>query len=232
MLAKDYRNRAWGKLSGKWGTFAIIMLIYFVIIGALEGFSGVQPQGASTYLLVSIFSVVSFILAGPFEYGLRSTALSVANSQPIKVENLFDGFKDFTRTFLLYLINSVFIFLWSLLLIVPGIIAAIRYSMSYHILQENPNMSANDARKESIRLMEGHKWQYFCLIFSFIGWILLSILTCGILLLWVQPYMYVASAEFYNELQGKSVEISDKKPEETTTDKTEEKPEEEQAEEK
>ena len=81
----------------------------------------------------------------------------VANNETIKVENLFNGFKDFARTFSLHLINSVFIFLWSLLFIIPGIIKALSYSMSYFILQENPNLSANEARKESMRLMEGNK---------------------------------------------------------------------------
>ena len=222
MLAKDYRQRAWDKLRGNWNTFAIIFLIYFAIVGALEGFSGVEPQkDASTYILLSVFSIASFIISGPLEFGLRKTALAVSRVQSIRVEGLFDGFKDFTRTFLLYLINSILIFLWSLLLIVPGIIKAISYSMSYHILEENPNMSANEARIESMKLMEGHKWRYFCLMFSFIGWLLLSILTFGILLLWVNPYMYVASAEFYNDLKGNAVEISTK-PEEKQEEKAEE----------
>ena len=74
--------------------------------------------------------------------------------------------------------------------------------MSYYILKDNPGMDANEARKASIEMMKGHKWQLFCLEFSFIGWIILSILTFGILTLWVGPYMETAKAAFYEELKA------------------------------
>ena len=208
MFAKDFRQKAWTDLKGKWGTFAIIFLIYFLIIGALEGIGGYDAQNPVNTVLIGILSCVSFVLSGPFEFGLRKTSLMVANNETIKVENLFNGFKDFARTFSLHLINSVFIFLWSLLFIIPGIIKALSYSMSYFILQENPNLSANEARKESMRLMEGNKWRLFCLMFSFIGWILLSVLTLGILMIWINPYMYVAEAEFYKNLKEENGEVS------------------------
>ena len=208
MFAKDYREKAWNKLSGKWGTFAIIFLIYFIIVGFLEGVGSFDAQNLVNTIIIGLLSVVSFVLSGPFEFGLRKTSLMVSNGQTIRVENLFDGFKDFTRTALLNIINSLFIFLWSLLFIIPGIIKAISYSMSYYILEENPNMSANEARLESIRIMQGNKWRYFCLQISFIGWILLSILTFGILFLWVNSYIYVANAEFYKSLKEVDVIIS------------------------
>lgn len=210
MLAKDYREKAWSKLSGKWGTFAIIFLIYFLIIGALEGTGGFNTQDLASTAILGILSIVSFILEGPLQFGLKKASLQVCTGENIKVENLFDGFKDFTKSVLLNVINSIFVFLWSLLFIIPGIIKAISYSMSYYILIENPSMSANEARKESERLMRGNKWRYFCLQFSFIGWILLSVLTLGILFLWVSPYMYVSSAEFYKSLKEEDIVITTK----------------------
>ena len=74
------------------------------------------------------------------------------------------------------------------------------YSMSWFILADDPNIPANEARKRSIEMMRGNKWRLFCLDFSFIGWILLSILTFGILLFWIRPYMQTARAEFYQDL--------------------------------
>ena len=74
--------------------------------------------------------------------------------------------------------------------------------MSYYILKDNPNMSGDEARKASIEMMKGHKWELFCLEFSYIGWILLSILTFGILTLWVNPYMEVAKVAFYENLKN------------------------------
>ena len=93
--------------------------------------------------------------------------------------------------------------LWSLLFVIPGIIATYSYSMSFYILRDNPDMDANAARKASIEMMKGNKWKLFCLELSFIGWMLLSMLTFGILLLWVGPYMETAKAAFYEELKAK-----------------------------
>jgi uncharacterized membrane protein len=78
--------------------------------------------------------------------------------------------------------------------------------MTLFILKDNPEMSATDAITESRRMMNGNKWRLFCLDFSFIGWILLSALTCGILYILVYPYMYAARAAFYESLKGAPVE--------------------------
>ena len=156
-------------------------------------------------LILVVVSVISFLINGPFEYGIKETALLVARGKEIRVDNLFNGFHVFEKSFLLYLINNIFIFLWSLLFIIPGIIKSLSYSMSFLILQENPDISPNEARKQSMEMMNGNKWRLFCLELSFIGWILLSILTFGILFFWVLPYMNVAHAEFYLSLKGEDV---------------------------
>lgn len=190
MTASEYRKLAWSKLKGKKGTYALITLIYVLITGLASSFG---------------FGIVELLIFGPFELGLAAIALKVVEKQDIKIEDMFSGFKDFVKSFVLGILIFIFVFLWSLLLIVPGIIMAFAYSMSFFIMKENPELSANEARKKSIELMRGNKWKYFCLMFSFIGWILLSILTFGILLLWVVPCMQTASAEFYKNL------IADKK---------------------
>lgn len=74
------------------------------------------------------------------------------------------------------------------------------YSMSWFILADNPDMPATEARKRSIAMMRGNKWRLFCLDFSFIGWMLLCILTLGILTFWIMPYVQTARAEFYQDL--------------------------------
>lgn len=185
MRASDYREKAWDNLSGKWGVMALITLIESIVLS-----------------IVSMVVVGPLIVCGPIAVGVMGCALAVANGKAVKLEDMFSGFKNFLETFLLYLINSIFIFLWSLLLIIPGIIAELKYSMSYFIIKENPKIGSSEARKQSIEMMYGHKWQLFCLRFSFIGWILLSILTLGILFLWVIPYMRTAEAEFYNNLKA------------------------------
>ena len=167
MRSKDYRQRAWAALSNKWGTVVLAMLIVVLLSGAINGIPGVGQ-------------VASLILSGPLQLGFVIVIMKVLKDEVADVSNVFDGFKDFMSSFLLYLLNTIFVTLWSLLFVIPGIIASYSYSMSYYILKDNPGMDANEARKASIEMMKGHKWQLFCLEFSFIGWIILSILTFGI----------------------------------------------------
>ena len=117
-----------------------------------------------------------------------------------RIEQLFDGFRNYASALALSLLIWIFTFLWTLLFFIPGIIMSYAYSMSWFILADDPNIPANEARKRSIEMMRGNKWRLFCLDFSFIGWILLSILTFGILLFWIMPYMQTARAEFYQDL--------------------------------
>lgn len=189
LKAKDFRQRAWNNLHGNWTTAVLAYLIMELIIGVL-GFTWIG----------------SFIVAGPLAVGFSLVAVNIVRRNNPRIENLFAAFNDFVRAFVLWLINTVFILLWTLLLIIPGIIKSLSYSMSYYILIDNPDISANDARKQSMQLMDGNKWRLFCLEFSFIGWILLSMLTLGILLFWVAPYMEVARVEFYESLIAKDGE--------------------------
>lgn len=198
LYAKDFRDSArrhLGDWTGKkWGTFAVITLIY-VGIEAVVGLLGYIYLGLIAQLLIT----------GPFTLGFAivSTDIVRGRENP-QVQSFFGGFKNFGAAFLLNLLNGIFVFLWSLLLIIPGIIKSFAYSMSFYILRDNPEMSAGDVRRNSIEMMKGNKWRYFCLMFSFIGWYLLSILTFGILLFWITPYFETAKAEFYESLKTPS----------------------------
>lgn len=189
MVAKDYRQRAWGALRGNWGTVVITYLVYCAILGVCGALAS-----------IGVGAVLVFVLDGPLRYGLDYQALSVARGEPASVNDILVAKDRFADVFLAYLINSILIMLWSLLFIIPGIIQAYSYSMTFHLMRDNPKLKPDEARRESDRLMEGHKWELFCLHFSFIGWILLCSMTAGILALWVVPYMQCATAEFYETL--------------------------------
>ncbi|MBE7031509.1 MAG: DUF975 family protein [Ruminococcaceae bacterium] len=184
MFAKDFRNVAWNALSGKWGRFALVTLVYELILGACAPVS----------------NIATLVIGGPFLLGMAGIAFNVLDDVNFDVNNLFDGFKRFSDALVLYVVNNLFIFLWSLLFIIPGIIKYYEYSMSYYILLENPDMKHREARLASMKLMEGNKGRLFCLHLSFIGWFILSAFTFGILLLWVVPYMETAQAAFYREI--------------------------------
>ncbi|MGQ0440558.1 DUF975 family protein, partial [Bacillus sp. B-TM1] len=106
----------------------------------------------------------------------------------------------FIKSFLLYIVVNIYIFLWCLLFIIPGIIKSFSYAMTYFIINDHPEYSINQAITESRRMMDGHKMEYFILCLSFIGWFILSCITLGIGFLWLIPYFYTTSAAFYEEI--------------------------------
>ena len=187
LYAKDYRQIAWKALSGKWGLFIGVTLLYSLISGACSMIPGVG-------------SIASIIVSGPLYLGVVIVGIRIIRNERTKAGDMFEGFNQFGEAILLQLVNGIFIFLWSLLLIIPGIIKSYSYYMSTYILADNPGMSQSEARRKSEELMIGNKFRLFCLHFSFFWWILLSILTFGILMIWVGPYMQAANAAFYNDL--------------------------------
>jgi uncharacterized membrane protein len=100
---------------------------------------------------------------------------------------------------------TIFIILWTLLLIIPGIIMSLAYSMTFYILADNPDINPIDAIRKSREMMYGYKWKIFCLNLRFIGWGFLCIFTMGIGLLWLLPYMSVSFAKFYEEAKANPI---------------------------
>ena len=119
------------------------------------------------------------------------------------VPNAFHlGFKPYLHNVWGMLLMYILIFLWSLLFLIPGIIKTYSYAMTPYILHENPDLTASEAIHRSRMMMKGHKFDLFWLQLSFIGWFFLSIFTCGIGFLWLQPYYYTAQAAFYEEVKS------------------------------
>jgi uncharacterized membrane protein len=178
------KTAARGQLKGNLGILVIASIIYIIIAAA-----------------ASITYVGPLIIGGPFAVGLCGMFLMVVRGQKPSVNNLFDGFKQFLGAFVAYLLTCLFTFLWFLLLIVPGIIAALRYSQVYFILKDNPDMDGLTAISKSKEMMKGHKGEYFVLGLSFILWVLLGMITLGIGFIWIGPYMGLTYANYYEELK-------------------------------
>jgi uncharacterized membrane protein len=174
-------------LKGKWGLAVGTCLVYMVISVAMQG---IPKAGALFSLLIS----------GPMIVGMSIFSLSLSRDRNPQFEQIFYGFKKFGTALGAYLLFIVFTLLWAILLIVPGIIAAISYGMSFFIIAEDDTIGPLDAIKKSKQMMYGHKWKYFCLCLRFLGWGLLCILTLGIGFLWLSPYMAVSFAKFYDDL--------------------------------
>lgn len=185
------RRAAREQLKGNWGMFILLCVTFSIISGI---------PGAIPYVGV----VLSLLISGPLALGIISVFMKLIRKESYKFEDLFDGFKNYVSALLLTLLTAIFTILWSLLFIIPGIIATYRYAMAFYILNDYPEISAMDAINISKELMKGYKWKLFCLHFSFIGWALLCIITFGIGFLWLIPYQYAAIANFYQNLKEAS----------------------------
>ncbi len=205
MNSSDFRQLAWGKLSGNWGGPISVVLVQALILGVLSSLSRAIP----------FISIASLIVAGPLMVGVAGYFVHFAKSKNPLFDELFDGFKNaFANSILLFILTGLFTFLWSLLFIIPGIIKAYAYMMAPYIMAENPDISPTQALDESQEMMKGYKMDLLILQLSFIGWILLVLVTFGIAAIWVGPYMEAARAEFYLQVSGgnKAPEVVEEQP--------------------
>lgn len=175
-------------------------------LGLLKENWSIVISVSAIFIFINIISgkvPFSLFFTIPVTIGVTNFYLNFSRGKTLDVFSIFNYFNN---RYLVYIWNSVVslirIALWSLLLIVPGIVAAISYSQSYFILAEDDSISALGALEKSKKMMYGHKWKYFLLLLSFIGWFILSIVTLGIGFLWLIPYMYVTQAKFYNDLKN------------------------------
>ena len=186
---KELMAEARESLSGNWGLAIATFLVYGIIISIFQ-------------VIPTVGSVLALFIAGPMLVGVSMFSLSLSRGESARLEQIFEGFKNYGTVLGAYLLMVLFIFLWMLLLIIPGIIAAIAYSQTFYILAEDYTIGSMDALKKSKEMMDGYKWKYFCLGLRFIGWALLCILTLGIGFLWLSPYIQISYAKFYEDIKA------------------------------
>ena len=176
-------------LKGKWGLAIGTTVVYMLIIGGIQ----VIPKAGA---------LGSLIITGPLGLGLALFALTIVRNGEAKLNQLFEGFQNFGTALGAYLLTTLFTILWLLLLIVPGIVAAISYAQTLYILADNPNIGPMEAIDKSKAMMDGYKMQYFTMLLRFVGLLLLCILTLGVGIFWLVPFMQVTAATFYEELKA------------------------------
>ena len=151
--------------------------------------------------------IATYIVAPALTIGLTMVYLSVTYGEDVQINMLFDGFRGrlFGKSIALFLLLIIYTVLWSLLLVIPGIIKSYSYSMAFCILAENPEMTANEAITESRKIMDGHKWELFVLGLSFILWIFAILFTFGLAAIYVEPYMQLTMVNFYHNIKSQPV---------------------------
>ena len=220
MTSSELRAIARRNLEGTWGISVGVALVAAILGGSMAGAgSNINfnineenirnlPPVLWTVLLplvslTGLLGIVSFILGGTVELGYAKFLLKQYDRKQLQFSDLFSQFERFGTGFAQKFLRTLFTVLWSLLFIIPGIVKGLSYAMTPFILEEHPEMTASEAIKASMRLMDGHKMDLFILGLTFIGWQILACLTMGIGFLFLNPYMNAAYAAFYRDISRK-----------------------------
>lgn len=188
----EIKERAKTNFKKQQGMAILAFVLYSVISGVLS---------------TATVGIAVFFLMPPLTVGFAYFSLRLYRGETCEITDMLTtGFRDYIKSLVGILWMYLFTFLWSLLLIVPGIVKAIAYSMTPYILAERDDISAQDALKESMDMTYGHKMDIFVMMLSFIGWWLLSALTFGILaVVFVGPYTATSMAGIYEELKKEQI---------------------------
>ena len=204
-----------GALTGNWGVAVLGYVLCLVLIaslylfvfssaffvGAVGGLSGANTEVAME-AMQGIIQLAEFLFSGAFMVGFARFFLVIVQERQVRLECLFAGFKRFWTAFGAYFFSNLFVAFWSMLLIVPGIIAVFRYAMTFFVLADDPTCGPLEAITRSKGMMVGNKWKFFCLNLRFIGWaILATFFTLGIGYFWLIPYMRTTFAKFYEDVK-------------------------------
>ena len=216
MYASDYRLKARQSLTGNWSVSVAVCLVAALLGSSMAGtgsFTTLIRQlqtalPAEEFLLylgpvtlaISGLFLVHLLLGGVTQLGLCRYLLDQQAGARLEFRTLFSQFHRYTDGLCLWLLQWLYILLWSLLFVIPGIVAEYSYAMAPFIMVEDPSCTAGEAIRRSREMMDGHKFDLFCLRLSFLGWRLLSVFTLGIGNLFLEPYISAATAAFYRDI--------------------------------
>lgn len=205
---QEYKNAALAALKGHWAPAVVCTIVYMLlaIVPSLT-LQLIDPAKVADGVFWTVYALVMgfmFLVLMPLQVGFYNAHKDLlANGDDSLTSNMFRiGFGRWGHNVWGTLLMGIFIFLWSLLLFIPGLVKSFAYMLTPFILVDNPELSANEAINLSQKMMKGHKFDLFFLELSFLGWILLGILTLGIGYFWLMPYIYASVAAFYQDVKA------------------------------
>ena len=236
--SSSIRARGRSSLEGMWKTAVAGLLIYEAILNIpplvldrIMGYPRYLPaffgSGEITIDTSPVSGIYMFVITGIFSVGIAMFFISVVRRKQTNPVDVFNGFEFALKSLGLFFMVSLFTALWSLLFVIPGIIAVLRYSQAFYILADDPSKNIMQCISESRDLMMGNKTRLFCLLLSFIGWGILASLVSAIVravtdsffitglwsdmlilvtelpILWVMAYIYATEVNFYEMLKGR-----------------------------
>ncbi len=237
----EIRAIARSSLKEVWLQIAIGVGLYYVMTATIPNLLGtLMPFASYNYYnefvgqsisLSYVARLYKLVLTGAFELGLCSFMIGFFRRRESNPAGIFNGFENFPKAFCLFIVQNFFIALWTLLLIVPGIIASIRYSQAFYVLADNPQKGIMECIEDSKRMMNGNKGKFVCLMLSFFGWAILAALPSAFIPLipgifgeimdlvlsipvfFMLAYMYTARVVFYDLASGHLVAKAEPEPE-------------------
>lgn len=185
---KDLMSQARQALRGQWG-----LAIICVSIGLF--------LPACFAMLPLIGPLIDWALSAVFSIWLASFMLALVRGQTPQLSAISASLGRWWLGMKVFFFSGLFVLLWSLLLLIPGLVAIISYSMTFYILAEDDSIGALEAIRRSKAMMQGNKWKYLCLLGRFVGWFILCPFTLGIGYFWLFPYLLASTASFYADLK-------------------------------
>jgi uncharacterized membrane protein len=211
---RDLMADARAALSGNWGKAILGYLLYLLLVMSFLFFvlsalvlAGVRTSASTDelwgrlQLIDPIFAVIHLLLSGAVTVGIMAFFLGIAEDGRARLDRLFLGFQRFWTSLGVYVLYGLLVALWSLLLVIPGIIAAYRYAMAFYVVADDEDCGPWEALGRSKEMMKGSKWKFFCLNLRFIGWAILALIPAGLGYLWLFPYMQTSYAKFYEDVK-------------------------------
>lgn len=200
-------------LSGNWGMAVLGYVLYTLMafsfsffvfssvffVGMIAGLNGGNAEAAGA--VMQFFAQgVQLLISGALAVGFCGFFLGIAQNAAAQLDDLFIGFRRFWKSLGVYFFYILFIYLWMLLLIIPGIIKCFSYAMAFFIIADDEDCGPLEAISRSKEMMKGNKWKFFCLNWRFFGWGILCVLL-PIGFLWLVPYMQTSFAKFYEDVK-------------------------------
>lgn len=221
LTSAEYKEIARDALKGNWGRAIVAMLIaaclgaFFTSLYFISHFMFIMSVAIRIFenlphyflMLVGIgivLAVFFFFAGGPARFGYIDFNLALLDRREAVPSMVLGRFSLIWKGMYMKIALFFYELFFTILLIIPGIVTMYAYAMVPYILEEKKDYTVGKAMKMSRKIMRGHKWELFCLRFSFLGWYILSLLTFGLALFYVLPYMNTAEAVFYNEISGRA----------------------------
>lgn len=228
---RKYKNFALQQLKGRWFIPILITLVTFFVTGlfALPDMMKFFQTDEAFSLLTSDFhsfieywetynqalskttsyasTIIQTVVEGIFTVAALNVYLKMARSpEPVTFSMFIEGLNSWWKAVKASLWQFLWVFIWSLLFVIPGIIKSIAYSMTYYLVSEYDDLPVTRALKISELITKGHKGELFVTYLSFLGWAVLSIITCGIGFLWLKPYTELTLINAYHALMDEAIE--------------------------